>query len=140
MSTTDHFGPKGSNLRVRTLPSTHRAVVCARDGSYRIEDLATANQLTSDELDDAACRTLIETGLVIEQCDRLGQTASAWRSARRRHAPNRLDYLILVPTLRCNLSCSYCQVSRAPIDKAGFDWSDQTLADVLELIDGIEGD
>lgn len=140
MSTTDHFGPTGSDLRVRALPGKQRAVICARDGSYRIEDFAAGMPMTFDNLDNELGRNLIECGLIIGKGDRLGQTASAWRTARRRHTPNRLDYLILVPTLRCNLSCSYCQVSRAPIDKPGFDWSDRTLADVLELIDGIEGD
>lgn len=48
-----------------------------------------------------------------------------------------LDYLILVPTLRCNLSCDYCQVSRVGERTAGFDWDDQTLNGVLKLIDGL---
>jgi len=64
----------------------------------------------------------------------------AWRfsCARRRCAPGPLDYLILVPTLRCNLACSYCQVSRAPIEAEGFDWSDRTLTAVLDLVHGLE--
>tara|TARA_A100001015_G_scaffold229247_1_gene259165 strand:- start:1913 stop:3319 length:1407 start_codon:yes stop_codon:yes gene_type:complete len=38
-----------------------------------------------------------------------------------------IGYLILIPTLRCNLSCSYCQVSRAPEKAKGFDWSKDSL-------------
>lgn len=49
-----------------------------------------------------------------------------------------LDYLILVPTLRCNLTCSYCQVSRASAEASGYDWSDKTLSAVLKLVSSLE--
>lgn len=39
----------------------------------------------------------------------------------------KMNYLILVPTLRCNLACGYCQVSRAPENARGFDWSVETM-------------
>jgi His-Xaa-Ser system radical SAM maturase HxsB len=58
-------------------------------------------------------------------------------ASRTTHA-SLLDYLILVPTLRCNLDCSYCQVSRAHLNAAGYDWTDETLAAVLALIDTLE--
>ena len=48
-----------------------------------------------------------------------------------------LDYLILVPTLRCNLSCSYCQVSRADASAAGYDWTEEALSAVLAMLDGL---
>jgi len=59
--------------------------------------------------------------------------------ARRIAAPKPLQYLILVPTLRCNLDCSYCQVSRVPVQQPGFDWTEETLAAVLRLIDELSG-
>lgn len=48
-----------------------------------------------------------------------------------RHEP---DYFILVPTLRCNLSCSYCQVSRANVNSAGFDWTDEVTEATINYI------
>ena len=70
-----------------------------------------------------------------------GGALSSWSLAyfeASRQAPRReLDYLILVPTLRCNLSCSYCQVSRASVDSLKHDWSDETLGHVLALIDSV---
>jgi wyosine [tRNA(Phe)-imidazoG37] synthetase (radical SAM superfamily) len=33
----------------------------------------------------------------------------------------------VIPTLRCNLACSYCQVARAPEGAPGFDWSDEMV-------------
>jgi His-Xaa-Ser system radical SAM maturase HxsB len=50
-----------------------------------------------------------------------------------------MNYVILVPTLRCNLACGYCQVSRAPENARGFDWSAETLAGVLLFLGGLEG-
>lgn len=56
------------------------------------------------------------------------------RLAERRAQPGPLNYLILVPTLRCNLACSYCQVSRVNEDATGFDWSTETLQSVLSFL------
>lgn len=132
-------GSLGTALRMRALAEGTRIVTCSRDGEFRIDDAPRAQRRIA-ETPDAEEQTLNKDSLVIHANDRLGVTASAWRTALRRHSPEKLDYLILVPTLRCNLSCSYCQVSRAPIDKAGFDWSEETLAGVLSIIDRLEGD
>lgn len=66
-------------------------------------------------------------------------TSFAYRWARRQSKQRELNYVILVPTLRCNLVCGYCQVSRAPEKARGFDWSDGTLAAVLAFLDAIDG-
>ena len=56
-----------------------------------------------------------------------------WLSMINRHRKKyatgspRLSYLIVVPTLRCNLSCSYCQVSRAPVNAKGYDLSEENV-------------
>ena len=44
-----------------------------------------------------------------------------------------LGYFIIVPTLRCNLLCSYCQVSRASETASGYDWDDETVKRFLEF-------
>lgn len=51
-----------------------------------------------------------------------------------------ISYLIVVPTLRCDLSCSYCQVSRAPLGAEGFDWTERQLRDFEAFLDRIDGD
>ncbi|KQZ31669.1 His-Xaa-Ser system radical SAM maturase HxsB [Mesorhizobium sp. Root552] len=66
-------------------------------------------------------------------------TSFAYRWSQRQSRPQRLNYVILVPTLRCNLACGYCQVSRAPETARGFDWTDETLADVLSFLETLEG-
>jgi His-Xaa-Ser system radical SAM maturase HxsB len=74
-----------------------------------------------------------------EQEGDLPWTSFAYRWARRQSRPEKMNYVIVVPTLRCNLACGYCQVSRAPEKARGFDWSDETLAGVLSFLAGLEG-
>lgn len=45
-----------------------------------------------------------------------------------------LGYFILVPTLRCNLACDYCQVSRVAETAKGFDWSSAVFESTLAMI------
>lgn len=69
---------------------------------------------------------------------RLAELVQEFAGAARRWIPDQLEYLILVPTLRCNLACSYCQVSRAAMDAPGYDWSAETLDAVLDLVGGLD--
>lgn len=84
------------------------------------------------------CDGHVPAGLAGDGQGPLAAAAGDYRTFQRRALRPRLDYLILVPTLRCNLSCSYCQVSRVNERQAGFDWSDETLAAVLAVIDRME--
>jgi sulfatase maturation enzyme AslB (radical SAM superfamily) len=70
--------------------------------------------------------------------DNLEQFSREARRLARDTQPSKLDYLILIPTLRCNLSCSYCQVSRAPENGAGFDWTEESVCQVEALLDGLD--
>lgn len=67
----------------------------------------------------------------------LAHTAFAARWAQRNSFVSELSYLILVPTLRCDLTCSYCQVSRASAHAAGYDWTEETTSAVLALLEGL---
>ncbi|CDM60023.1 His-Xaa-Ser system radical SAM maturase HxsB (plasmid) [Rhizobium sp. T136] len=60
-----------------------------------------------------------------------------YRFASRLYTPGDLDYVILVPSLRCNLACGYCQVSRVNEKTPGFDWTDETLKAVIRFLDGL---
>lgn len=81
---------------------------------------------------------LLRAGFAFEKVGDLSFTSHAYRwSARRTPTPASIDYVILVPTLRCNLSCGYCQVSRAAEGAKGYDWSEDTLAAVLSYLDSL---
>jgi His-Xaa-Ser system radical SAM maturase HxsB len=80
---------------------------------------------------------LHDRGHIAETGDQFQETVRLFNLAQRWSRTGLVDYLILVPTLRCNLSCSYCQVSRVTDKAQGFDWSDATLAAVLGFIDAL---
>src|SRR3546814_17638525 len=71
---------------------------------------------------------------MLDHDDILGRAGHAYAVSQRLAAAGPLDYLILVPTLRCNLSCSYCPVSRVNAGRSGFDWHEDTLAAVLACL------
>ena len=73
------------------------------------------------------------------QSHELRYLAERYLRARRRWVSHELDYLILVPTLRCNLACSYCQVSRAALGASNHDWSEKTLLHVLGFVSNLKG-
>jgi His-Xaa-Ser system radical SAM maturase HxsB len=66
--------------------------------------------------------------------------AFAYRWVNRQSTARPLSYVMLIPTLRCNLSCTYCQVSRAAQNAQGYDWSPEILKDVLAFLDNIQSD
>lgn len=68
----------------------------------------------------------------------LQRKASIFKSVQRRYVPDSLSYIILIPTLRCNLSCSYCQVSRASEHATGYDWTPKIQKDLKRFLSGLE--
>ncbi|SFQ97355.1 radical SAM protein [Poseidonocella sedimentorum] len=65
---------------------------------------------------------------------RLAAVNTARMAARQHARASVANYFILVPTLRCNLMCDYCQVSRVAERATGFDWDDTVLDEVTALI------
>lgn len=107
-------------------------------GDFALAERSMVERLCADALTDEDRDVLSREGLLVDDGDPLGRVAYAYGVAERIGHAGALDYLILVPTLRCNLSCSYCQVSRVAERSTGFDWNEATLAAVLRLIDGLE--
>jgi His-Xaa-Ser system radical SAM maturase HxsB len=126
-------------LRTRALPGG--ATLCVNDaGRFFAGGDEFLGRLADDALTGPDRAFLAGEGHLIADGDELGAAAHAYGVAERLTRAGPLDYLILVPTLRCNLSCSYCQVSRAALNARGFDWSGETLARVLEVIDRLPSD
>lgn len=73
-------------------------------------------------------------GPAIDEIDALSGSSYIHALARRHQVRLVPDYFILVPTLRCNLSCSYCQVSRADEKAAGFDWTPEIAEAAIRMI------
>ncbi|WP_029934562.1 radical SAM protein [Sphingomonas sp. UNC305MFCol5.2] len=116
-------------------------VLCVHDiGHFFRADAPFMTRLAGDQLTSQDRTFLGDHGHLVDAADALGHAAYLYGLAERAAHAGPLDYLILVPTLRCNLSCSYCQVSRAGIHQPGFDWSEATLDAVLALLDGLPGE
>lgn len=106
-------------------------------GGYFKADTAFLGRYAGGNLNPGDRRFLSENGHSFEEIDDLAYTGFAYRWANRLYAPTELDYVILVPTLRCNLACGYCQVSRVNEQTPGFDWDESTLIAVLAFLDNL---
>jgi His-Xaa-Ser system radical SAM maturase HxsB len=107
-------------------------------GGYFISDEAFLDRYVSETLTGADHAFLYRGGHAYQKEGDTAYTGFAWRWTARQHARERLSYVILVPTLRCNLACTYCQVSRAAEAARGFDWTEGMLGDVLRFLGDIE--
>jgi His-Xaa-Ser system radical SAM maturase HxsB len=123
-------------LRVRPLGGT--ALLVNDTGRFFQASSNFLDRLTCDVLDADDMSFLRAEGHAVDDSDPFGNAAHAYGVAERLNRAGPLDYLILVPTLRCNLSCSYCQVSRAGLSQRGYDWTDETLTAVLDMLDGLD--
>jgi His-Xaa-Ser system radical SAM maturase HxsB len=130
-----------SFLPLRTRPLGASEALCVGDdGRFFAAPSEFLERLAGSSLSLSDRDFLAREGHLLEDGDELGFYAHAYGLAERLTRAEQLDYLILVPTLRCNLSCSYCQVSRAGIGQRGFDWSEETLEAVLDLLDRLPTD
>ncbi len=109
-------------------------------GAYFVSNIAFLERYAMDRLDQHDEAFLRNGGHLFDEPGDPAHTAFAYRFAARQHAPGKISYLILVPTLRCNLTCDYCQVSRAPEKSVGFDWSADCLEKALRFLDRLETD
>ncbi|MEZ5654940.1 MAG: His-Xaa-Ser system radical SAM maturase HxsB [Sphingobium sp.] len=129
-------GATALELRSRALDS-ERQLLTAPTGRFFSASTDLMTRLTSQALTDTDKQWLEAHGFLA--VSPLAKHAQKFMKARRRTQATPLDYLILVPTLRCNLACSYCQVSRADERAVGFDWNAQTLAAVQRLVRTLDG-
>lgn len=108
-------------------------------GGFFKSDHTFLDRYAADDLSEADRAFLQEGNHAFDREFDLPWTSFAYRWARRQSQPKKMNYVLLVPTLRCNLACGYCQVSRAPEKARGYDWTDETLAGVLSFIGNLEG-
>lgn len=125
-------------LRFRTAPD---GLVFTDDaGGWFKSDEPFLDRYATGNLNGEDHRFLRAGGHEFGQAGDLAHTAFAWRWATRLAATRPLSYVIVVPTLRCNLSCGYCQVSRAGEQARGYDWSEDIADHVLRFLDQVRVD
>lgn len=126
-------------LRFRDLGD--QVVVMADDsGSYFLADPDFVERYARGTLREDDVGFLSRNGHTFVEPGDLSHAAFLTRWARRQYVGGGSAYIILIPTLRCDLKCTYCQVSRAPISATGFDWDEMTLRNVLTFLDSLQVD
>ena len=106
-------------------------------GDPRFYDRGVVQRLYSNSLsEDEKIELSDQSVLVSEQEKWKWLSASLRARSRYRSHSDKLSYLIVIPTLRCNLDCSYCQVSRAPEGASGYDLTPDNLLRLKEFIVG----
>lgn len=106
-------------------------------GGFFQADTDFLDRYASDTLTARDRAFLFDNGHSFSSEHDLAHASFAYRWAKRQSIQKSLSYVILVPTLRCNLACTYCQVSRAAETANGFDWTEQTLAETIAFLDGL---
>lgn len=124
---------------LRFRPFDDRRLFFSNDaGGFFVSSEEFLSRYATGEMSDGDRRFLGEHGSSFDWPGDLSHTAFAYRWAARQNARNKISYVMLVPTLRCNLACTYCQVSRAAETASGFDWTEAVLGEVLRFLDGLE--
>lgn len=120
-------------MRFRRLGDS-RIAFANEAGGYFLADDTFLHRWAGGTMDSKDQAFLRARGMALDPDD-LAETAFLHQIAGRIAPPAALAYVLLVPTLRCDLSCSYCQVSRAAENAPGFDWSEDTLRQTLAFLD-----
>ena len=91
-------------------------------GDYDFFKQDLLENLFNNELTESERIQMANLSILIDE-DESWKYFSLAKRVQDKYAPKerKIGYLILIPTLRCNLSCSYCQVSRAPEKAKGYD-------------------
>lgn len=126
-------------LRFRELAAGR--ILFANDaGGYFVADDAFLQRYVAGDLTPSDTSFLLTDGHAFVTESDLEHTSFAWRWTARQAMQRPMWYVMLVPTLRCNLACTYCQVSRAAENARGYDWTDETLGAVRHFLDSLNTD
>ncbi len=118
--------------------ATDRFVFANDAGDQFFGDEKFLDRYATENLTNRDWGFLNENGLAATDLKSFNGVSFLRRYALRMAQAQTTNYLILVPTLRCDLACSYCQVSRVNKKAQGYDWNDETLSHVLRYLDGLE--
>jgi His-Xaa-Ser system radical SAM maturase HxsB len=107
-------------------------------GGYFLSDADFIRRYATCELTDCDRDFLAKNGhAYVDEAD-LGHLAFLYRWSKRQALSKNLQYLIVIPTLRCNLACTYCQVSRAAEGAHGYDWTQDIVDHFFRFLDTLE--
>lgn len=94
------------------------------------------DKLTRTKLDELVAKNFISPSDELDTRSQILASHLATKTSRAITAPS---LFIIIPTLRCDHDCGYCQVSRAPIDKHEYDLDENHIERILSVISSIAG-
>lgn len=98
----------------------------------QLESIIDFGQTFNPELD-----RLLENKLFISAPSSVNTAIASLASALGKRVTTGLEFkpiFMIVPTLRCDHSCKYCQVSRASINASGFDLDKKLIPKIIDTI------
>jgi His-Xaa-Ser system radical SAM maturase HxsB len=124
----------------RFRPVGQQMLVTNEVGDFTFTDDEFVDRFATNSLTAADTRQMESISALINT-EEPWRITSLGRRLRKRHRSTNagIQYLIVIPTLRCNLSCAYCQVSRAPLNADGFDWTDVEIGQFEAFLQTLPG-
>lgn len=108
-------------------------------GDFFLSDELLLKRLIEETPNDNDAEYLLRKGFAFESKNDFYYNSFVSKLAEKKKINKSLSYIIVVPTLRCDLACSYCQVSRAALTAKGFDWSESTTNHFKDLLGSLKG-
>lgn len=130
----------------RKIDELNQYILTNQSGAYVFIDnkdeleniiLGGANELSYERKEELIAKSFIANDS--EYSIRASLVASKFASLLKGNivAPS---LFLVVPTLRCDHNCHYCQVSRVPTTKQGYDLKRNSISKILEIIRAIPND
>lgn len=121
-------------IKYNKLSDQHNLMVNSA-GDFVFLNEENLSRFRENKLQKSESTWLEHAGIIQNSSDDFFSTSFNFKNSLRHTPPKRLNYLIIIPTLRCNLTCSYCQVSRANEQAKGYDWSTETKKKFIQYVD-----
>ena len=91
--------------------------------------------LIKNDLSEDFKNFLIEKNFLFREKNDFDWNNYKFKILKRKKLPEKINYFMIIPTLRCDLKCSYCQVSRVDQNLDGYDWSQETLKNFYSFVE-----
>ena len=121
----------------RFTPIGNEVLFSNEAGDFFFSSERTLDRLASGEMTVSDSAFLKARGFAYGELDDFYVGSFVDRLTLRKAISSATNYLIVVPTLRCDHACSYCQVSRAAVGAKGFDWTEETFENFLDFLDAL---
>lgn len=124
----------------RELEGSKKVILSNLAGAFTfLDDRADINNIIYNKFDkipDDKIEELLSKNFLSEENEfdtRINLIASKYTSILKNNITSPSLFMI-VPTLRCDHDCNYCQVSRASINKTGYDLNQNNIENIIDLI------